>query len=370
MKERGFDVDVMCLGRSRSERMIQRFEGINIYCIQSRLSAEKSSALYFGLLAVFFVKAFVFCTVAGLLRGYRLVHVTSPPDIMVFSAAVPKLLGARIILDIHDIGPELYMRKLNVSEESPMIRVIRFMERISAHFSDHVITVTHPWKDALVSRSVSENKCTVLLNVPDENIFRPLSPRTGKNGESFHLYYHGSMEEHFGVDTMIQAMPTIRRHIPNVTLHIYRGKKGRLDDQLSLEVRRLKLDGMVRFYDAVPFYELPQILANADIGVVPTKGSVFSDTALSMKSLEYMALGIPIVISKTKVHGLYYDSSMVRFFEPENSHDLAMSVIGLYDDEEEGKRLARKAQGFIKKYGWRESKKIYLDIVDTLTHKH
>ena len=87
-------------------------------------------------------------------RRYSLVHVTAPPDIMVFSAIVPKLFGARIILDIHDIGPELFMRKLNVGEDRLVVRLIKLLERLSASFADHVITVTDFWKDKLAARSV------------------------------------------------------------------------------------------------------------------------------------------------------------------------------------------------------------------------
>ena len=68
-------------------------------------------------------------------RRYELVHVTSPPDVIVFAALVPKLLGAKIILDIHDIGPELYMRKLGVSKDKIMICCLRLLEKVSAKFS-------------------------------------------------------------------------------------------------------------------------------------------------------------------------------------------------------------------------------------------
>ena len=95
---------------------------------------------------------------------------------------------------------------------------------------------------------------------------------------------------------------------------------------------------------------------------------VFSDEAVSMKSFEYITLGIPIVISKTKAHGFYYHDSMVKFFEPENSYDLAMAVVQLYRDPHKRKQLVANSKVFMRKYGWKNhSKKIYTDIVDLLT---
>src|SRR6185503_679013 len=47
--------------------------------------------------------------VAGALhlrRRYRVVETTSVPDWLVFAAIVPKLLGARVLLDLHECMPE------------------------------------------------------------------------------------------------------------------------------------------------------------------------------------------------------------------------------------------------------------------------
>ena len=44
---------------------------------------------------------------------YDLIHVHSVPDFEVFAVLIPKLLGAKIILDIHDIVPEFYASKFN-----------------------------------------------------------------------------------------------------------------------------------------------------------------------------------------------------------------------------------------------------------------
>jgi glycosyltransferase involved in cell wall biosynthesis len=364
LQEQGFEVDIICLRVLLGEKLIQRFRGMNVYAIQKRPTAEKSVVSYFLRLLFFYLKAAVLLTALAPARRYSLVHVTAPPDIMVFAALAPKLLGSRIILDIHDIGPELFMRKLHVGEHEPVIRLLKMMEWISSRFADHVITVTDFWKDKLVSRSVDESKCSMLLNVPDEDVFQPL--KTPRQRKSFNLYYHGSLEEHFGVDTVLEAMPLIQRHIPNVLLHIVGGKKGRAYQDYRELANRLGLNSRVMFHQGVVFWELPGILADADLGVVPTKDSVFSNEAVSMKALEYIALGIPIVISKTKAHNFYYNSGMVRFFEPCNSEELAKAVIELHDDRELRETMACNAHTFLKDHGWSKSKELYSGIVQRL----
>jgi len=171
LKEVGFDVNIVCLRSAREEKTYEDFNGLKIFRIQVRSAAEKNPITYFFRLMLFFVKSVFLVSYLQLKNRYTLIHVTSPPDIMVFAALLPKLLGARIILDIHDIGPELFMRKLNVSEKHPIITLLKYLERLSSAFADHVIVVTDLWRDRVVSRSVRPEKCTVLLNVPDDKIF-------------------------------------------------------------------------------------------------------------------------------------------------------------------------------------------------------
>jgi glycosyltransferase involved in cell wall biosynthesis len=363
MKEKGFAVDIICLRANSQDKIYQTYEGLNLYCIQSREVSEKSSILYFYHLALFFIKTTFILSIRSIYKKYDIVHITSPPDIMVFSAIIPKILGAKLILDIHDINPELYMRKLNVIESHFMIRFLRYLENISCRFADHVITVTDLWRDKLIERHVPRSKCSVLLNVPDEAIFKPFTHKN-QPADRFNLFYHGSLEEHFGVDTLLKAVPIIRQHIPNMLLHIYGG--GRLLEEFKTLTHKTEIDDCVHFHDSIPFYELPKVLMDADVGIVPTKDHVFSDEALSMKSLEYITLGIPIVISRNKAHNYYYDNSMVKFFEPENEEDLARGVIDIFKHSAERISLIEKSKEFLKKHNWKSYRKIYFQVIEQL----
>ncbi len=57
-------------------------------------------------------------------KKYDLVHVHNMPDFLVFAAAVPKLMGSKTILDIHDIVPELYCSKFGISSNSVVFKLI------------------------------------------------------------------------------------------------------------------------------------------------------------------------------------------------------------------------------------------------------
>ena len=59
LQNQGFVVDVFALRSSRNEKIIQNFNGLNIYGIQARPCAEKSAAIYFAKLLIFFLKSLI-----------------------------------------------------------------------------------------------------------------------------------------------------------------------------------------------------------------------------------------------------------------------------------------------------------------------
>jgi hypothetical protein len=92
------------------------------------------------------------------------------PDFEVFATIFPKLQGAKIILDIHDIVPEFYAGKFHENEKSILFKALAMMERLSSKYSGHVIISNHLWEKTILSRSVKRDKCAVIMNYQDESI--------------------------------------------------------------------------------------------------------------------------------------------------------------------------------------------------------
>ena len=152
-------------------------------------------------------------------RHYDTIQVHNLPDFLVFCALIPKLRGVPVILDLHDLMPEFYAGRFGQGR-SLMARLIRWQERLACRFADHVITVSEHWRQALIQRGVPEHKCSVVMNVADESIFRPSEdarPRSpGLDG--FRLIYHGTLVERYGLDLAVQAVAQVRHDIPQIHL--------------------------------------------------------------------------------------------------------------------------------------------------------
>ena len=64
----------------------------------------------------------------------------------------------------------------------------------------------------------------------------------------------------------------------------------------------------------IPLEEIAKIMAQADLGVVPKRSEGFGNEAFSTKTLEFMALGVPVLASGTKIDHYYFNDSVVEFF--------------------------------------------------------
>ncbi len=107
-------------------------------------------------------------------------------------------------------------------------------------------------------------------------------------------------------------------------------------------------------------------MANADLGVVPKRADSFGNEAYSTKIMEFMAQGVPVIVSRTKIDSFYFNDSVVCFFEPESVDELAQSILRLARDVEYREMLSRNALEYADTNGWDRKKQKYFDIVQTL----
>jgi len=60
--------------------------------------------------------------------------------------------------------------------------------------------------------------------------------------------------------------------------------------------------------------------------VVPKRANSFGNEAFSTKILEFMALGVPVIVSNTKIDKYYFSDDLVMFFKNEDIDDLAAKM--------------------------------------------
>lgn len=296
----GDEVDVICL-RKPGQPHFESRKGVRIYRAQRREKKERGKLSFVAKYALFFVISFVLLSWLHFRHRYRIVHVHNPPDVLVFTALIPKLGGAKVLLDIHDIMPEFYRSKFSCPKDSLVYRLVLFAERISARFADQVIVANHFWHSRYAARSAAPDKCTVIMNYPDSSIFYR-RPKVQEN-KVFTFIYPGSLNFHQGLDVAIRALWILSKSRQNFQFRIF--GSGAITELVAL-VASLGLEDKIHFYAPLPLEEIVNEVVAADCGLVPKRTSGFGGEAFSTKILEFMSLGIPVVVSDTTIDRHYF----------------------------------------------------------------
>lgn len=363
LESRSDEVDVICL-RGEGKEKYDCLRGVNIYRIQQRFEEKRSIDYTRNILCFFFLSAF---RVTGLFlkKRYDLIHVISYPDFEVFATFIPRLFGAKIILNIHELNPEFYARKFGLHNNHFVVRFLRWVEKISCGFADHIITITDMCKDILVGRSIPKSKCTVLLSVPSPNTFTPIKHRN--KSKTITIMCFGKLVEYYGTDLLIRAMDIVRQHIPSVRLEV-NAYDGPEHDAIMKLTKDLMLEEFVSFNITKlrPLNEYSEMMHNADIGVDPRRSGLFMNESLSSVILNFITTRVPTIVSRTKGSQAYFDESMVMFFEPDNYQDLARCMIDLCNNPKKREELVRNEDSFIKEHSWERYRKIYYKLIDNL----
>lgn len=361
LADAGFAVDVICTRRA-SEPSRERYRGVEIHRLPVRIRKTSFLRQFLGYLH-FFALSTARLTELQLLRPYRSVQVHNLPDFLVLCALIPKLQRVPVILDLHDLMPEFFVGRFG-SDRATLGRLVRWQERVACRFADHVITVSEHWRQALIRRGVPEDKCSVVMNVADERIFTP-RPRRPSSGGGLRLIYHGTVTYRYGLDLAVRAVGLVKPQIPDIHLTIL----GAGDGMPGLKAlrRELGLEANVELRDEmVPAVCLPEIVASADLGIVPYRNDVFTDALLPTKLMEYAVMGVPSIAARTTAIEAYFRDSMVEFFTPGDVEDLARRIRELHADPQRRAELARASANFTRRYSWTRVGADYVSLVDRL----
>jgi glycosyltransferase involved in cell wall biosynthesis len=362
LAERGDRVDVISL-RPPGDDARKQLNDVTIYQVRVPRYRGTSIISYAVQYAAFFLAASSLLSFLHVRRRYDVVQIHTMPDFMVFTAALPKRLGAKIILDVHDLMPELYESKFHLLDSHRLVRFLKWVEKRSISFADVALAVHEPHRDALVDHGNSRDHLKIVLNAPDQ-LFKERDHLPSRD-DRFKLVYHGTISPRHGLDVAVRAAAIASPQIDGFQFLIL----GVGDDVPRIRhlVTELNLNRIVDIRgDTVPLDDLIQEIGDADAGVVPILNDSFTRYMLPQKLLDYVALGIPVICSDTETIRHYFDDSMAAFFTPGDEHELAERLLELSRKPILRRDLARNASSFFSENSWESQKLRYRAIVDSL----
>ena len=355
LTQAGYEVSVIALRRPEQPAR-ETLNGVQVHRlpVQHRRGSPLRYAweyLSFALLA------FLRLTSLHLRKPFQVVEVDNMPDILVFSALVPKLTGTPVSLYIFDNMPELLAYLWQTTNRHPVVRLLVLLERLSAAFADRVIVTQELPRRLAIARGVPEEKLSVVLNCADEAVFhrRSVPEPVSANGR-FEIVTHGVLLERYGIQVLIDALPCLLESVPEAQLQIFGAGEYRAD--LEDQVHRLGLGSRVHFRGFAPLDELVTTLAGANIGYV----GMLNDLVLPNKLMEYVAMGVPVLLSRWPTFLYYFPEDSASYFNAGDADELAQALIQIYRDPATASERANRALVRYQSYRWEVQREVYLQV--------
>jgi glycosyltransferase involved in cell wall biosynthesis len=365
----GASVEVICLQETDDAPRREVVHGVDITCVplKRRRGGKISYIVQYG---TFILLTGMILARRTLRHRFDLVHVHNMPDVLVFSSIIPKLFGAKVILDLHDPMPELMMTIFGLREKSFAIRLLKILEKWSLRFADEVLTVNEACRQLFSSRSCAREKITVVMNSPDEEIFwlREASmPITAEPDISkpFILMYHGTLVERHGLDLAVKALGVIRKSIANAELRIF-GWATPFLEQVFHSAREAGLTEAIRYMGPKNSEQIIAAIRDCDVGIIPNRRSTFTELNTPTRIFEYLSQGKPTIAPRTPGILDYFGSRELVLFELGDAEDLAAKMEYVFWHPAEVARMVKRGQEVYQAHKWSVERLRFVSLVERL----
>lgn len=358
----GFEVDFLALRRPGTPAR-EAIRGVNLIRLNQAKYRGKNHLRYVADYLEFFLRCFFSISFQFFRRRYRVIHVNNMPDFLVFSTLIPRLFGARVILDIHDPMPNTFASKFRCPEDGFFYRMLLWQERLSALYSSQVITVHDPVKDGiLVKHGLPPDSIAVIANFTDQELF-PLRTSTNTGGR-IRFVFHGTILERSGLRTLMNALDRLR-HRDRIAVRII--GEGDFSETLKDLIRSMQLESVVEFDNrSYPAHSISERLEDCDVGLVPLEISSVTDYALPLKLLEYVSLGIPVVSVRSNAISYYFGEDDCLFFQWNEPLSLTALMDRIVENPELLTRYGQRSVALRDKFSWAGEKIKYVALLNQL----
>jgi len=358
----GFEVDFFAL-RKQGDPAIENIRGVNVHHLNQARYRGKSHISYLASYLEFFVRCLCKTTFLHLKNRYRVIHVNNMPDFLVFCTVFAKLAGAKVLLDIHDPMPNTFASKFKGGERGFFFRVLLWQELLSVWYADGTLTVHEPVKlGVLAKHGIPPESIHTISNFPDDELFA-LRDSYAVNGK-VRLAFHGTILERSGLRNLAMALSKVRNR-DKIALKII--GEGDFSAQLKELIVSLGLQDIVEFDNrSHPVREIPALIADCNVGLVPLEISSITNYSLPLKLLEYTALGLPVITVRNAAISHYFNEEDCLFYQWDDVDSLRALLDKVAENPDLLLEYRRRAVASREKFLWSKEKEKYVSLLREL----
>ena len=331
LRDAGWRVTVVCPKGEGARRWHERIDGIEIF----RYPLPTTAAGLLAHLAEYAV-AMPASLILALLawRGRRLdvVHACNPPDFFFPIGRLFRRLGSAFIFDQHDLGPEVYVAQ-GGRAGGLVHRFLLWCERQTYRTADAVIATNQTYRRIGIERGgLAPERVHIVRSSPDPKRLFPVEPDAAvKDGHRYLVSYLGTMGPQDGVDLFVEAAVTVAAVLPGQVRFVVMGGGNQVDALRQLAAER-GLGTDIEFTGRVPDERVRRTLASTDVAISPDPENGFNELCTMNKTLEYMAMGVPVAAFDLTETRFSADEAAV-YARPNDAAELGRKVVELLADD-------------------------------------
>ena len=319
----------------------------------SSVATQESKALYFSAAdnKQSFLKRLIWEIISGLELFIRILFsrkdyyiLSSPPFVSILIAHLgARLKGAKYILDIRDIYPDVYFHQGLIEEKSLLGNLIKAFTRGMYESSHGVVSVTPGLVDKIRSLAPKTKNVSLLINGVDQDFFRP----TTLKYEKFTVIFHGNMGKIQNIPTILKVASSLLHHDDIEFVFIGSGPQEELFKDIKLK--------NVKYLGPKSYPEIPQLISRAHVGFSARRDDDIGTDAFPVKVFEYLGVEIPVILTPKSGIMKSFSANGIAEFGNDEIELIARKILewkDFYPKVQIDKGIAR-----------RDSSKIILDLI-------
>jgi glycosyltransferase involved in cell wall biosynthesis len=181
------------------------------------------------------------------------------------------------------------------------------------------------------------------------------------------IVYLGTLDRVRKIEVLFEMLAIIQKQVPTILL-VLAGDT--VDEKhlewLKQEANRLDVNQHVLWTGWLPMHEAWRYVTAAEIGLSPVPRGYLLDMGSPTKAIEYMALGLPVVMNDNPDQAQVAHESGAAVCVPNTAEDFAFAVIQLLDNPEKKASMQIKGSNYVKKL--RDYKQIATGLSATYYH--
>lgn len=277
---------------------------------------------------------------------------------LIFIGLILKILGKKVIYDIHENNSASIMSKpyLKYTSVKKIIAKLLFsLEKVSSRIFDAIVTARPDISEKFIKYNpTTVRNFPILPKKNDNSIFVDKKKKT--------VIYVGGMSAIRGIKQLIQAF----EGLGNYELWLL----GRWEST-EFQESCMKLKGWqnVKYLGVVKPYEVFSFIEKADAGIITFLPKENHLTTLATKPFEYMAVGLPVIMSNFPYWKSFF-GDLAFYVDPNNSRDIRSKIVELFSNKKRRDDMSKAGKYKIfHEYNWEVENKKLIQLYSKLLNK-